>query len=124
MNSRTMMSIAIGVILTVFAALLFYYIIVSSADKFSGLAIVGFLSLLFSLIGYLLYAFVNVHRSVQGFVWGYYIFGFASLFYSVVILKFNIVYLLGLLIMLVVSLILVRWRIGSVQTIRAKGRLN
>ncbi len=122
MNSRTIISIAIGLILTVFGALLFYHIVVSSADKFSGLAIVGLLSLLFALIGYMLYAFVGVHRSIQGFVWGYYAFGFLSLFYSVVVLKFNIAYLLGLLIMLVVSLTLIRWRVGSVHAVSAKER--
>ncbi len=121
MNSRTMISIAIGLILTIFAALLFYYIIVSSSDKFLGLAIVGLLSLLFALIGYLLYAFVGVHKSVQGFVWGYYTFGFVSLFYSVVILKFNIIYILGLLILVVVTLVLIWWRIGSVQKTASKG---
>ncbi len=112
MNSRTAISVIVAIVMTAFAALLFYFIFKMSADKFSGLGIIGLLSLLFAFIGYLLYAFVGVHRSVQGFVWGYYAFGFLSLFYDVTVYKFDVIFLLALLIMLAVSLIAIRWRIG------------
>lgn len=122
MKSRNFLSILIALILTVFAGLLFYYIITVSSEKFSGVAIVGLVSLLFAFIGYLLYAFVGVNATLRGFIWGYYAFGFVSLFYSVVILKFSIVYILLLLIALVVSLVLIRWRIGIVQSTPPSGR--
>lgn len=102
-------------ILTIFAGLLFYHIITFYKGEFIGFSTVGLISLVFAFIGYLLYAFIGVHKTLKGFIWLYYAFGFISLFYSVLILRFNIIYLLGLLIMLTVSLVLTRWRIGVLR---------
>ncbi|MGC8506600.1 MAG: hypothetical protein ACP5NK_07880 [Thermoplasmata archaeon] len=121
MESRKSLSILIALILTLFVGLLFYYIVTRSSEEFSGLAIIGLLSLLFAFIGYLLYAFIGISIALRGFVWAYYIFGFGALFYSVLVLKFSIVYLLLLLLMLVVSLVLIRWRVGAVHSIPVKG---
>lgn len=124
MKSRKFLSVVIALILTLFVGLLFYYIVKWSAEGFSGFAVIGLLSLLFAFIGYLLYAFIGVSDTLRAFVWAYYAFGFVSLFYSVVVLKFSIVYLLLLLIMLVVSLVLIRWRIGVQRSVPIKGGAN
>ncbi len=115
MKSRDLISILVAVILTIFAGLLFYYIIEPSPDKANAVATVGILSLVFSFIGYLLYAFVGVNKILRGFVWLYYVLGFAFLFISVTVLRFDIVYIILLLLVLAVSLILIRWRIGSLK---------
>ena len=58
MDSKLSISIAIAVVLTLFAALLFYYILTSITDRFIAGIYVGIISVVFSLVGYFLYAFM------------------------------------------------------------------
>jgi hypothetical protein len=122
MKSTSLLSALITVVLTAFAAILLYHIITFYNYGFSGFGIAGLISLLFAFIGYLLYAFIGTNTILRGFIWGYYVFGFGSLFYSVAILRYSISLLLGLLIMFAVSLILIQWRIRSVSTASVKGK--
>ena len=112
-NSKLPISTAIAVVLTIFAALLFYYILISIADRFIAGIYVGIISVVFSLVGYFLYAFIGRNVVLRAFIWTYYVFGFGIMFYSSVITIFSIPYLLILLIIFALSLVFIRWRIVS-----------
>ena len=110
-NPKLSISVAITVVLTLFAALLFYYILTSITDRFIAGIYVGIISVVFSLVGYFLYAFIGNTLILRVFMWLYYLFGFGMMFYSAGITIFNIPYLLILLIILALSLVFIRWRI-------------
>ena len=112
-NSKLPISTAIAVVLTIFAALLFYYILISIADRFIAGIYVGIISVVFSLVGYFLYAFIGRNVVLRAFIWTYYVFGFGIMFYSSVITIFSIPYLLILLMIFALSLVFIRWRIVS-----------
>jgi hypothetical protein len=112
-NSKSSISTAIAVVLTIFAVLLFYYILISMADRFIAGIYVGIISVVFSLVGYFLYAFIGRNIVLRAFIWTYYVFGFGIMFYSSVITIFSIPYLLILLIIFALSLVFIRWRIVS-----------
>ena len=112
-NSKLSISTAIAIVLTIFAALLFYYILISMADRFIAGIYVGIISVVFSLVGYFLYAFIGRNIVLRAFIWTYYVFGFGIMFYSSVITIFSIPYLLILLIIFALSLVFIRWRIVS-----------
>ncbi len=112
-NSKSSISTAIAVVLTIFAALLFYYILISIADRFIAGIYVGIISVVFSLVGYFLYAFIGRNVILRAFIWTYYVFGFGIMFYSSAITVFSIPYLLILLIIFALSLVFIRWRIVS-----------
>lgn len=112
-NSKSSISTAIAVVLTIFAVLLFYYILISIADRFIAGIYVGIISVVFSLVGYFLYAFIGRNIVLRAFIWTYYVFGFGIMFYSSVITIFSIPYLLILLIIFALSLVFIRWRIVS-----------
>ena len=112
-NSKSSISTAIAVVLTIFAVLLFYYILISMADRFIAGIYVGIISVVFSLVGYFLYAFIGRNIVLRAFKWTYYVFGFGIMFYSSVITIFSIPYLLILLIIFALSLVFIRWRIVS-----------
>ena len=111
MNSKLSISTAIAVVLTFFAALLFYYILISITDKFIAGIYVGIISVVFSLVGYFLYAFIGRNVVLRVFMWIYYIFGFGIMFYSSTITIFDTPYLLILLIIFALSLVFIRWRV-------------
>ena len=111
MDFKLSISIAIAVVLTLFAALLFYYILTSITDRFIAGIYVGIISVVFSLVGYFLYALIGRNVVLRTFMWTYYVFGFGIMFYSSAITILNIPYLLILLIVLALSLIFIRWRI-------------
>ena len=110
-NPKLSISVAITVVLTLFAALLFYYILTSITDRFIAGIYVGIISVVFSLVGYFLYAFIGNTLILRVFMWLYYLFGFGMMLYSATVTIFNIPYLLILLIVLALSLIFIRWRI-------------
>ena len=112
-NSKSSISTAIAVVLTIFAVLLFYYILISIADRFIAGIYVGIISVVFSLVGYFLYVFIGRNIVLRAFIWTYYVFGFGIMFYSSVITIFSIPYLLILLIIFALSLVFIRWRIVS-----------
>ena len=112
-NSKLSISTAIAIVLTIFAALLFYYILISIAERFIAGMYVGIISVVFSLVGYFLYAFIGRNIVLRAFIWTYYVFGFGIMFYSSVITIFSIPYLLILLIIFALSLVFIRWRIVS-----------
>jgi hypothetical protein len=118
MKGSTYMGIIIAIVLTLFAALLFYYLLVSNTDKLVAGVYIGILALVFSLIGYLLYAFIGTNIVLKSFAWGYYIFGFGTLFYSNTVIKFSIPYLLILLLIFVISLVFIYWRVRSLQNVK------
>ena len=112
-NSKLSISTAIAIVLTIFAALLFYYILISIAERFIAGMYVGIISVVFSLVGYFLYAFMGRNVILRAFMWTYYVFGFGIMFYSSAITIFNIPYLLILLMIFALSLVFIRWRIVS-----------
>jgi len=112
-NSKLSISTAIAIVLTIFAALLFYYILISIAERFIAGMYVGIISVVFSLVGYFLYAFMGRNVILRAFMWTYYVFGFGIMFYSCAITIFSIPYLLILLIIFALSLVFIRWRIVS-----------
>ncbi|MGC8496578.1 MAG: hypothetical protein ACP5NL_01050 [Thermoplasmata archaeon] len=118
MKSSTVMGAIIAIVLTLFALLLFYYLIISNTDKLVAGVYIGILALAFSLIGYILYAFIGTNTVLKSFVWGYYIFGFGTLFYANTVIKFSFPYLLILLLIFVISLVLIYWRLRSLESVK------
>ncbi|MCW6168961.1 MAG: hypothetical protein LVQ96_04010 [Thermoplasmatales archaeon] len=113
MDSKLSISVVVAVVLTLFTALLFYYILTSITDRFIAGIYVGIISVVFSLVGYFLYAFIGNTLILRVFMWLYYLFGFGMMFYSATVTIFNIPYLLILFIILALSLVFIRWRIVS-----------
>lgn len=120
MKASILIGVIIAIVLTLFAVLLFYYLFISNSDKLVAGVYIGILSLVFALIGYVLYAFLGTNIILKSFVWTYYIFGFATLFYSNTVIKFSFVYTLLLLLILVLSLVLIYWRVRSLERNKIK----
>ncbi|MEM0160628.1 MAG: hypothetical protein QW258_03780 [Thermoplasmata archaeon] len=118
MKSSRFIGIIIAIVLTLFAVLLFYYLFVSNTDKLVAVVYIGILSLVFSLIGYLLYAFIGTNIILKSFAWAYYIFGFGTLFYANTVIKFSFPYLLILLFIFVISLVFIYWRLRSLENVK------
>jgi hypothetical protein len=120
MKASKLISVIIAIVLTLFAALLFYYLYISNSDKVAAGVYIGILSIVFSLIGYILYAFLGTNIVLKSFVWAYYIFGFATLFYTNIVIKFSFIYILILLLIVVLSLVLIYWRVRSLERDKRK----
>lgn len=118
MKSSTFIGVIIAIVLTLFAVLLFYYLFVSNTDKLVAVVYIGILALVFSLIGYILYAFIGTNIVLKSFVWIYYIFGFGALFYANTVIKFSFPYLLILLLIFVISLVFIYWRLRSLESVK------
>ncbi len=118
MKRSTFIGVIIAIVLTLFAVLLFYYLLVSNTDKLVAVVYIGILSLVFSLTGYILYAFTGTNIVLKSFVWIYYIFGFGALFYANTAIKFSFPYLLILLLIFVISLVFIYWRVRSLESVK------
>lgn len=116
MKSTMLIGIVIAIVLALFSILLFYYLFISNSDKFLAGIYIGIVSIFFSVLGYLLYAFIGTNAVLKGFVWLYYAFGFGTLFYTATVIKFSFISLFILMLIFVLSLVLIYWRVRSVES--------
>ncbi len=65
MKRSTFIGVIIAIVLTLFAVLLFYYLLVSNTDKLVAVVYIGILSLVFSLTGYIFIRFYRYKHSIK-----------------------------------------------------------
>lgn len=103
----------VSIILVLIISILIFYAILLGKNLFNDLIILGIVSIIFSIFSYFIHAFINSKKIVSGFVWGYYILGIISLILPVTIIRFNLTYLILILIFILVSLVFINWRIKT-----------
>lgn len=103
----------ISIILILAISILIFYAILIPPNKFNDLIFLGIISIIFSIISYLLHSIFKNKKIVSSFVWGYYFLGIVSLLLASTIIKYNLSYIIVILFFILLSLVFIYWRIKS-----------
>ncbi len=108
MKNEKFVGALISLIFIIFSVMILIYIFISTTEDMA-LIFMGLVSLFFALIVYFSQAFVK--NKIQSYLgYAYYIIAFAFLYSSFFISK-NFIYLILLTLFLIITLILILWRI-------------
>ena len=102
-----------ALIIVIISILLFYLSYIDIGNKEEAFVVIGLISVLFAIISYLMHAFISQVKVVTAFVWAYYVFGVVSMVYGTAIIKFDVLYLILVLLFVLVSVAFIYWRLST-----------
>ncbi|MGC8514590.1 MAG: hypothetical protein ACP5OC_00455 [Thermoplasmata archaeon] len=112
-SSRKVTGIVAALIVVIISILLLYLSYIDIGNKEEAFVVIGLIAVLFALISYLMHAFISQVKVVTAFVWTYYAFGVASMVYGTAIIKFDVLYLILVLLFVLVSIAFIYWRLST-----------
>ena len=112
-SPRKVTGTAAALIIVIISILLFYLSYIDIGNKEEAFVVIGLIAVLFALISYLMHAFISQVKVVTAFVWAYYAFGVVSMVYGTAIIKFDVLYLILMLLFVLVSIAFIYWRLST-----------
>jgi hypothetical protein len=115
-SPRKVTGIMAALIIVIISILLFYLSYSDIGNKQEAFVVIGLIAVLFALISYLMHAFISQVKVVTAFVWAYYAVGVATMVYGTAIIKFDVLYLILVLLFVLVSIAFIYWRLSTMNT--------
>ncbi len=115
-SSQKVIGLAAAGVVVIISALVFYLSYIELSNRQEAFVVMGVLAILFAIVSYLMHAVIAQAKVVSGFVWAYYAFGFASMIYGTAIVRFNVLYVILVLLFALVSLAFIYWRISTMSS--------